>query len=95
MKAMKPTVRSTLLLSLLATWAVAVAQTPPDGEPAAVVAAEEQAPEEEPDESSTDTGVDTGVDEEEEPAAEASAEDVFKPGDEISEDYPVPLPSDI
>ena len=27
--------------------------------------------------------------------AEASAEGEFKPGDEISEDYPVPLPSDI
>jgi hypothetical protein len=27
--------------------------------------------------------------------AEASADDVFQPGDEISEDYPVPLPSDI
>jgi hypothetical protein len=27
--------------------------------------------------------------------AETSAEEEFKPGDEISEDYPVPLPSDI
>ena len=27
--------------------------------------------------------------------AEASPEEEFKPGDEISEDYPVPLPSDI
>jgi hypothetical protein len=53
--------------------------------------ADEQALEEQPDES----GTDTGADEEEEPAVEASAEDVFKPGDEISEDYPVPLPSDM
>ena len=32
---------------------------------------------------------------EEDPAIEASATDVFKPGEEIPEDYPVPLPSDI
>ena len=32
---------------------------------------------------------------EEDPAIEASAQEVFKPGDEIPEDYPVPLPSDI
>ena len=32
---------------------------------------------------------------EENPAIEASAGEVFKPGDEIPEDYPVPLPSDI
>ncbi len=30
-----------------------------------------------------------------EPGAEASADEEFTPGDEISEDYPVPLPSDI
>ena len=29
------------------------------------------------------------------PDFEASVEDVFKPGDEISEDYPIPLPADI
>jgi hypothetical protein len=32
---------------------------------------------------------------EDDPDADASAEDVFTPGDEISEDYPVPLPADI
>jgi hypothetical protein len=32
---------------------------------------------------------------EEDPFIEASADEVFEPGDEISEDYPVPLPSDI
>jgi hypothetical protein len=31
----------------------------------------------------------------EDPAVEARADEVFRPGDEISEDYPVPLPSDI
>ncbi len=43
---MKPIVRNALLLSLLVTWAVAVAQAPPEGEPAAAVAADEQALEE-------------------------------------------------
>jgi hypothetical protein len=33
--------------------------------------------------------------EEDDSDVEASAEGEFKPGDEISEDYPVPLPSDI
>ena len=32
---------------------------------------------------------------EEDPAIEASADEEFTPGDEISEDYPIPLPSDI
>jgi hypothetical protein len=39
------------------------------------------------------TGPEAGVGED--PDVEASAEDVFEPGDEISEDYPVPLPADI
>ncbi len=29
------------------------------------------------------------------PDFEATVEDVFRPGDEISEDYPIPLPADI
>jgi hypothetical protein len=33
--------------------------------------------------------------EEENSAEEASAAEVFEPDEEISEDYPVPLPSDI
>jgi hypothetical protein len=32
---------------------------------------------------------------EEDPGVEASANEEFTPDDEISEDYPVPLPSDI
>lgn len=32
---------------------------------------------------------------EEDMSIEATADDVFKPVDEISEDYPIPLPSDI
>lgn len=88
---MKPIVRNALLLSLLVTWAVAVAQAPPDSEPAAVAAADEQALEEDPGESPPDAE----LEEEEAPDVEASADEVFKPGDEISEDYPVPLPSDM
>jgi hypothetical protein len=51
----------------------------------------ETAPAESPDRS--DPGAEPS--EEETADAEGSADEVFKPGDEISEDYPVPLPSDI
>jgi hypothetical protein len=56
-----------------------------EAEPAAEPAAE--APDE------TVAGPEATV--EEDPGVEASADDVFTPGDEISEDYPVPLPADI
>lgn len=51
----------------------------------------EAAPAEPPDPS--DPGAEPN--EEETADTEGSADEVFKPGDEISEDYPVPLPSDI
>lgn len=38
---------------------------------------------------------DPKTNEEDDSDTEASADGEFKPGDEISEDYPVPLPSDI
>ena len=38
---------------------------------------------------------DDALEESEELPTEASVEEEFKPGDEISEDYPVPLPADI
>lgn len=116
------------MLLLLGIWAMAIAQAPPDQEPApaadaggqalpcvpatdapqasagksgplegqtegagpAAVPCEEQAAEApgEP-----DAGQEASV--EEDPDVEASVEDVFEPGDEISEDYPVPLPADI
>ena len=79
-----------------------------DGESAAAPCAEpspETFPEEEPFLSEESTGMadETGEIEEEFGSAieennlptEASPEEEFKPGDEISEDYPVPLPSDI
>ena len=83
-----------LLIMLLCTWAAALAQTPPDGN----AMAEPETAQEQPEE------VDTVKTEEElaeeelteaEKAARAMADEDFKPGDEISEDYPVPLPSDI
>lgn len=57
----------------------------PDAVPVeeAVVTLEEDVPE------------DTGPLVEEDPAIAASAEEEFDPDEEISEDYPVPLPSDI
>jgi hypothetical protein len=52
---------------------------------------EEPALEEVPGESAADAGGSV----EETPDVEASADEVFSPEDEISEDYPVPLPSDM
>ena len=60
-------------------------------------AAQEAAPCEEPDGApepgDADSGPQAAV--EEDLAVQASADEVFTPGDEISEDYPIPLPSDI
>jgi hypothetical protein len=91
MTVMKSIVRSALMLLLLAIWAVAIAQAQPVEEPPAAAAADEQVLEELPGESAAGTE----ADKEEESAVQASPEDVFRPGDEISEDYPVPLPADI
>jgi len=136
---MKPTMRKTLTLLLLGTWAVAIAQAPPGGEQAAgaeaggqdppcvpsgdalqapdgesgpldsrlkdtgqasvpceemvpkIAAGEEQTFGEAPDGSAADAGANL----EEAPDVEISADEVFRPTDEISVDYPVPLPSDI
>ena len=48
-----------------------------------------------PDEMDTDPLEIEGVIEENNLPTEASPDEEFKPGDEISEDFPVPLPSDI
>jgi hypothetical protein len=50
-------------------------------------------PAEDPPSGETVAGPDATV--EEDPGVEASADEEFMPGDEISEDYPVPLPADI
>jgi hypothetical protein len=92
--------RQTLaLLSLLVFAATAAAQTASEGEDpgAAVVAEAETVSDDE--EKSADPADETMSDPadlvEEDPALEAKADDEFTPEDEISEDYPVPLPSDI
>lgn len=98
--------RHFLLLALVGGWTLAFAQAPPDGEQAepcdpATEACGEQAPVPEagetplaePPSETVETGLEAVV--EEDPAIEASADEEFTPGDEISEDYPIPLPSDI
>jgi hypothetical protein len=78
------------LVALLATGIclAALAQEPPDGgqDPASV-------------ETEADTTVDAPpaeeTEDEEAPGEPLSAEEDFNPNEEISEDYPVPLPSDI
>ena len=79
------------LYLLIVTWSLALAQAPedeatPETEPAAETAVTEDEPA--PGENEIEA-------EELDPDFEASVEDVFKPGDEISEDYPIPLPADI
>ena len=124
---------------LIAAWAVALAQVPPDGQPREASAvpdttvpcvpageasppedkqvnvdpaskpcvepSPETFPEEEPFLGEDPDGMEDdpegfeeefgGVIDENALPTEASPEEEFKPGDEISEDYPVPLPSDI
>lgn len=80
--------RLTLYL-LIGIWGLALAQAPEDETtPGTDPVAESAAPEEEP-------ATDEPEAVEPDPDFEASVEDVFKPGDEISEDYPIPLPADI
>jgi hypothetical protein len=95
--------RRLLLPALLGSWALAVAQVPPGPDsPAGTDAGgaargQEAEPCEEPDGVAGSDPVAAGPEAvvEEDPAVEASADEVFTPGDEISEDYPIPLPSDI
>ena len=83
-----------LLIMLLCAWAAAMAQTTPDEKSMS----EPESAQEQPAEADEVLAEDD-LDEEElteaEKAAKAMADEDFKPGDEISEDYPVPLPSDI
>ena len=70
----------------------AVGETEADAETDGAVAA----PCEEPEEAAAeDAGGGPQAAVEEDMAIEASADEVFRPDDEISEDYPIPLPSDI
>jgi len=86
-------------LALFGFSSMAMAQTPPaeDNSGGAAAAATAAAPDE------TEADVGQAAQEmsdlsdlvEEDPDVEARADDVFTPDEEISEDYPVPLPSDI
>lgn len=84
-----------LMICLLAfTWSLAFAQAPPEEEAAEAVQAEEQLADEADAVSDLAEGVET------DPALDARAivarpDEEFDPDEEISEDYPIPLPSDI
>ena len=99
-----------LLAALFGAWSTAVAQEPPaeDRAPPCDPATEvcddalpEPEADSEPGAEEEDNLLDPDLEGgpqaavEEDPAIEASADEVFTPGDEISEDYPIPLPSDI
>lgn len=84
-------IRIAILLLLTASSALAQVQAPPD-----------EGVDTEPDPSAETAPVETDEEipedleaVEADPDFEATVEDVFKPGDEISEDYPIPLPADI
>jgi hypothetical protein len=79
-----------LLSCILAT---ALAQSPDDEQPPAETPEQEETPGAEPE---VDAAVpESPVNAEEETIDSAPAEDEFEPDEEISEDYPEPLPSDI
>lgn len=94
------------LILLLGTWLAALAQTPPGEEPdeepflgelPATTEIDAAGIEDDPEDDAGDEFEDefgSAIDENTLPT-EASPEEEFTPGDEISEDYPVPLPSDI
>jgi hypothetical protein len=88
-----------LTLLLLMCAATAAAQTPPAAEDVddAVAGEAETAPSGEARPAETDGQAMSNPADlvEEDPGLEAKADEEFTPEDEISEDYPVPLPSDI
>ena len=98
--------RILVLSALVGGWAQATAQSPPDSgqvepcDPATEPCEERvpaletvEAPSTDPSSETAEAGMEAAV--EEDPAIEASADEEFTPGDEISEDFPIPLPSDI
>ena len=96
---MRPSLGMLAALALLGFSSLAMAQTPPvEGSSGAAAAAD---PAVAPDEAEAD--IDQAAQEmsdlsdlvEEDSDVEARADEVFTPDEEISEDYPVPLPSDI
>lgn len=98
--------RMLLILLSLGYWVVAAAQVTPGDDPAteAIDPAAESAASNVPEEVVDAAPVDDAADQaaggpaaavEEDSAIKASAQEEFDPDEEISEDYPVPLPSDI
>jgi hypothetical protein len=94
--------RMLLILLSLGYWAVATAQVPPGDDPGTLPAkpttesAESVVPEEAEAATPVDDAPGSPADAvEEDSAIKASAQEEFDPDEEISEDYPVPLPSDI
>lgn len=97
--------RAALLVVFLACWSFALAQdadSEQPSEPPSEQVGEQQQESDEPtggdeNEAPGQLAEETGAEAGEEAAEEYDpfAEDEFKPGEEISEDYPVPLPSDI
>lgn len=84
-----------ITILLLASWALAMAQSPPQEEvaPADQEASRPCVSEEEAE--LLEDGQDFEICDEQAEAVEAKVEEEFTPGDEISEDYPIPLPADI
>jgi hypothetical protein len=98
--------RNLALAALVAGSGLALAQAPPVGEQAepcdpatapceeqAAVPEDDEAPLAPPSSEAAEAGIEAVV--EEDAAIQASADEEFTPDDEISEDYPIPLPSDI
>ena len=105
-KVRRKILRLFLLFALVGACALAFAQAPPGEarfepcdpatepcEAEAPVPEAGETPVAEPSSEPAEPGPEAVV--EEDPAIEASADEEFTPGDEISEDYPIPLPSDI
>jgi hypothetical protein len=83
-----------VLAMLLACFLAPVfAQDAPDPEQAGDTQEQEAPAEPDPEDENGEDSVPEGVEEDE--MISVSAEEEFEPGEEISEDYPVPLPSDI
>ena len=78
-----------VLLILTTSFGLAFAQAPPVEDETDTVQAEEQLAEE------AEAVPDLAEGVELDPAVEARADEEFNPDEEISEDYPIPLPSDI
>jgi hypothetical protein len=93
---MRPSLGMFAALALLGFSSMAMAQTPPvEGNSGAATAADPAAAPDEAEATIDQAAQDLSDLVEEDSDVEARADEVFTPDEEISEDYPVPLPSDI